>query len=170
MIAVGEIRIADGTSQLLLPQLELDIGGVSQYAEVGHLPGGVRNYNQFPSLTLVFGYTVQEGDVDDDGISIGADAVILEGLTTIEDRSGNDAVLTHDALPSDSAHKVDAPDVTGPTVSSVAITSDPGNDDTYGVGDSIEVTVTFNEDVTITGSARLEIDVGGTAEIAEYVG
>ena len=112
VIAVGEIRIADGTSQLLLPQLELDIGGVSQYAEVGHLPGGVRNYNQFPSLTLVFGYTVQEGDVDDDGISIGADAVILEGLATIEDRSGNDAMLTHDALPSDSAHKVDAPDVT----------------------------------------------------------
>ena len=140
------------------PQLEIDVGGTVKTA----------SYSSTDGASVVFGYTVQEGDADSDGISISADAVILEGLATIEDRSGNDAVLTHDALPSDSAHKVDAPDVTGPTVSSVAITSDPGDDDTYGVGDSIEVTVTFNEEVTVTGAPQLEIDVGGTAKTASY--
>ena len=39
-----------------------------------------------------------------------------------------------------------------PTIKSVAITSDPGSDETYGTGDSIEITVTFSENVTVTGT------------------
>ena len=166
VIAVGEIREFDGTLQFLLPQLELDIGGVSRFAEVSSPDGG--EYLQVPGFTLVFGYTVQEGDVDDDGISIGADAINLVGLSTINDRRGNDAVLTHAAVAPDSAHTVDAPDVTGPTVSSLAITSDPGDDDIYAAGDSIEVTVTFNEDISVTLTPQLELDLGGTAQVAGF--
>ena len=153
------------------PQVELNISGTSRMSQYGHLSGGRvidPRVTQVANSTLVFGYTVQEGDVDSDGISIGSNAVILEGLRTIEDRRGNDALLTHDALPSDSAHKVDAPDVTGPTVSSVAFTSDPGDDDAYGAGDAIQVTVTFSENMTVTGAPQLEIDVGGTAKTAYY--
>ena len=61
------------------------------------------------------------------------------------------------------------------TVSSIAITSDTGDEDStwdddgvYGIGDTIEVTVTFSEDVTVTGSPQLELDVGGAAKAAEY--
>ena len=69
-------------------------------------------------------------------------------------------------------------DTTAPTISSVAITSDPDDDnsiyaslydeDVYGIGDSIEVTVTSSLNVTVTGSPRLELDVGGSAKNAEY--
>ena len=48
----------------------------------------------------------------------------------------------------------------GATISSLAITSDPGSDDTYVAGDKIEVTVTFSEAVTVTGTPRLTLLVG----------
>ena len=51
---------------------------------------------------------------------------------------------------------------TAPTVSTVAVTSDPGTDDTYALGDTIEVGLTFSEAVTVTGAPYLLIDVGGT--------
>ena len=64
---------------------------------------------------------------------------------------------------------------TTPAISSIAITGDTGDEDSswdddgiYGIGDRIEVTVTFSADVTVTGSPRLELDIGGTARPAEY--
>ena len=66
-------------------------------------------------------------------------------------------------------------DTTAPTVSSVAITSDTGDDEVYldddgvyGIGDKIEVTVTFSEHVTVTGSPQLELTVGSSAKNATY--
>ena len=62
-----------------------------------------------------------------------------------------------------------------PTISSVAITSTPtidsdqdGTVDTYGVGEHIEVTVAFNETVSVTGTPRLEIAVGSSNRQAAY--
>ena len=57
---------------------------------------------------------------------------------------------------------------TAPTVSTVAVTSDPGTDDTYAKGDTIEVGLTFSEVVTATGAPYLLIDVGGTKRRASY--
>ena len=136
------------------PQLEIDVGGTAKTA----------SYSSASGATVVCRYTVAVGDADTDGISIVANKLTLNG-GTINDAHGNAATLTHDAVAADHGHKMDA---VGPTVSSIAITSDPGNDDTYGVGDSIEVTVTFNEEVTVTGAPQLEIDVGGTAKTASY--
>ena len=66
-------------------------------------------------------------------------------------------------------------DSTSPTVSSIAITSDTGDEEStwdddgiYGIGDIISVTVTFSEDVTVKGSPRLELNIGGAAKKAEY--
>ena len=122
--------------------------------------------------TLVFRYKVQEGDEDIDGISV------VPGSEEYQFGPGEQFITTSGASPNvdpnypgldDAAgHKVDAPDVTSPTVSSIAITSDPGDDDTYGEGDSIEVTVTFTENVTVTGAPQLELDFDGTAKTAEY--
>ncbi|MCY4389481.1 MAG: SwmB domain-containing protein, partial [Desulfurellaceae bacterium] len=54
--------------------------------------------------------------------------------------------------------------ITLPTVSAVAITSTPSHDadnsgspETYGLGDTIEVQVTFSKPVTVTGTPRLKI-------------
>ena len=57
---------------------------------------------------------------------------------------------------------------TAPTVSTVAVTSDPGTDETYALGDTIEVGLTFSEAVTVTGAPYLLIDVGGTNRRASY--
>ena len=46
-------------------------------------------------------------------------------------------------------------------MSNVAITSSAGSDRTYGVDEIIEVTVTFDETVVITGTPELTLDVGG---------
>ena len=53
-----------------------------------------------------------------------------------------------------------------PTVSGVALTSVPGTDNTYAIGDTVAATVTFSEAVDIAGSPELELDFGGTAKAA----
>ena len=145
------------------PQLTLDFDGTPKTSEWA---GGWRGS---------FSYAIQEGDRDSDGVAIGANAISLNG-GTIRDGAGNDAVLTHGAVAAVSRIKVDA---VAPTVSSIAITSDPGEDDTYDTGDQIEVTVTFSELVDVwrvnrgesPGShhwPQLELDIGGEARTAEY--
>ena len=56
--------------------------------------------------------------------------------------------------------------VDGPAVSSLALTSTPGSDNTYAIGDSVEATVTFDEAVDITGTPQLELNFAGTAKAA----
>ena len=48
-----------------------------------------------------------------------------------------------------------------PAVSDVDVTSEPGVDDTYAIGDTIQVTVTFDQAVTVTGAPRIQLRVGG---------
>ena len=59
---------------------------------------------------------------------------------------------------------------TAPTVTTVAITSSPGMDNTYTTLDTITVGVTFSEAVTVTGTPRITLDIGGTERTAEYSG
>ena len=61
-------------------------------------------------------------------------------------------------------------DDTAPTVSRVAITSDPGTDRTYAVDDEIQVTVTFSETVEVTGTPQLRLELGGGDRTADYEG
>ena len=68
-------------------------------------------------------------------------------------------------LVSNATVKVEA---TAPTIKSVSISSDPGNDETYGTGDTIEITVHFSENVTVTGSPQMKIDLGGENKTASY--
>ncbi len=58
---------------------------------------------------------------------------------------------------------------TAPTVSGApSVTSDPGSDSTYAIGDAISVKVTFDENVTVTGTPQLEIAVGANNRQANY--
>ena len=61
-------------------------------------------------------------------------------------------------------------DTTPPTVSKLEITSDPGTDRTYAAEDDIQVTVTFSETVEVTGTPRLQIELGGGSRTAAYEG
>ena len=55
---------------------------------------------------LVFGYTAIREDVDDNGIAVPENAILLEGATITGSR-GTAALLRHDALAADTAHEVD---------------------------------------------------------------
>ncbi len=152
------------------PQVKLDFDGEEKMArwDISLLFNSPQDYG-------IFGYVVQEGDLDSDGVTISANSIELNG-GFIRDTAGNDAVLTHSAVTASSSFIVDA---VAPTVSSITITSDPGDDDTYGPGDKIEVTVTFSENMSLPTSitcssdvvhckAELELDIGGTARTAAY--
>ena len=51
-------------------------------------------------------------------------------------------------------------------VTGLAVTSDPGTDATYTLGDTIKVTATFGETVTVTGRPQLTMSVGSAIHIA----
>ena len=57
---------------------------------------------------------------------------------------------------------------TVPTIESVAVTSDPGEDGGYAIGDEIQVGLTLSEAVTVTGIPQLTLNVGGQNHTAEY--
>ena len=87
------------------------------------------------------------------------------GTNPIRDTVGNKAeALSYEPVTNDT------PDTTPPEVSSLAITSNPGSDQTYAAGDEIQVTVTFNETVEVTGSPQLQIELGGGGRTAIYEG
>ena len=59
---------------------------------------------------------------------------------------------------------------TAPTVSSVAITSSPDGNNTYATGDTITVSLTFSEAVTVTGTPHVVVDIGGQPRNFKYSG
>ena len=57
-----------------------------------------------------------------------------------------------------------------PVVEGLEITSEPGADEEYVSGDSIETTVTFSEAVSVTGTPRLKLKLDGKRAVrADYV-
>ena len=57
---------------------------------------------------------------------------------------------------------------TNAAITSIAFTSDPGDDDTYRIDDAIQVTVTFSAAVTVSGTPQFALDVGGAPRTADY--
>ena len=127
---------------------------------------------------LEFTHTVKEPNLSTGGIKVVADSLEPNGGGIRNAGTDVDAVLSHGERPHNPEHKVDwriASDTDGdggdsvdggdggsggpPTVSDVVIVSDPGDDATYGLGDTIRVTATFSEAVNVTGTPRLKIDM-----------
>ena len=86
------------------------------------------------------------------------------GVNPIQDVPGNDAeALSREPVTNET------PDTTAPTLSSLAITSNPpDNRDTYAIGDVIEATVTFGETVVVRRTPRLRLRVGSRTRTADY--
>ena len=117
---------------------------------------------------LLFGYTVQAGDEDHNGVGIAADALEITG-DMVSDIAGNPLVLpdlSAFAFDNDARQKVDGgmPQVTG-----LSIISTPNARHWYGIGDEIEVEVLFSEavlDDTENINLTLTLDTGTV--IAQY--
>ena len=98
---------------------------------------------------LVFSDTVQQGDKDDDGFSmwLGGGDYRMSGGTVTALGTDVEANPDYSSIWNESEHKVDA---VAPKVTSISIISDPGDDDTYGVGDEIQLTAQFDKDLVVT--------------------
>lgn len=120
---------------------------------------------------IVYAYTVKPGERDDTGIRVDRGSrnsgYTRDGSLHFQS-SGDKVSVYYPHLGADPNHKVFARDTIPPTISSVALDSDPGDDGTYGVGDKVEVAVTFDEGMAVTGSPQIELDVGGTTRYASF--
>ena len=103
--------------------------------------------------------------MDADGISIDENQLSLGSFTTIKDSAGNAAVLTHPPLTAQGLHKVDA---VVPTVTATAITSSAGTDKHYKAGDTLQTTVTFSENVYVTGTPQVTLNIGDAEKVVDY--
>ncbi len=143
------------------PQLALGIGSQTRQASYASGSG---------TASLVFQYTVVQADVDADGLSIGTSALALNSGTIRLSGGTLDATLglgTH-AISNSTGHKVAGGTFTASSVSGVAISSSPSSGDTYGLGEQIEVEVTFVRPVNATGAPRVALTVGAATRQADY--
>ena len=137
------------------PQLNIDMDPAEWGTKQAAYTSGSGTAN------LVFTHTVTEPNISTQGIAVLANTLQLNNGTIKSTTSQTDADLTHTGLDHNPSHKVNwqQPTATAPTVSSVAVTSHAGNDDTYAKDDVIQITVTFSEPVDVTGTPRLSIDM-----------
>ena len=145
------------------PQVALTVGAATRQADYASGTG---------TYTLTFRYTVVAADADTDGIEVGASALALNSGTINDARDGTTAAalgLGSHALSAAAGHKVDGT-LAGASVSGVAVSSTPESGDTYGLGERIEVQVTFDRAVTVTGAPQLALTVGTATRQASYVG
>ena len=117
---------------------------------------------------LVSGSTVEltlDAAVDhgETGIQVSYTVPTGEGASPIRDPAGNPAAaLARQAVANET------PDISPPKVSTVSFSSSSGTDRTYAAGEDIQVTVTFNKEVAVTGSPQMTLNVGGEDRTASY--
>ena len=154
-VAVEFHRAVTATGE---PQVALTIGAETRHAA----------FRGWGRETLYFDYTVQVGDRDVDGISIPANALVLRGGTIKAADGRTDADLTHPAIADDGSRKVNASLVSPPAVSHISFTSYMGSDDTYELGETVEVVVEFDKVVTVTGTPQVALTIGDQVRHATY--
>lgn len=109
--------------------------------------------------TLVFTYTVQAGDLDNDGIVLVSPIQLNGGTITPDDGSNFDSSFTP---PDTSGILIDG---VAPTIINVIV---PPNG-TYGIGANLNFSVQYSEAVTVTGTPRLTLNIGGVTRYADFV-
>ena len=154
-------RYVSGSGSL---RLALTIGGQTRLARYSHGRGlgGVTD--------LHFKYVVQETDFDANGVSIGADAIRLNGgrITTADRATAAD--LSHAALPDDATRRVDGIQVAGPALTSIYFVGVPASGDAYQRGEAIRVHLFFDRLVTVSGSPEVELTIGSRTARATLYG
>ncbi|MDQ8205599.1 cadherin domain-containing protein, partial [Pelagicoccus sp. SDUM812003] len=124
------------------PQIALNIGGTTVQAAYASGSG---------TTSLVFQYAIQASQTDINGISIASNAIDANG-GTLQDATGNDVDLSHDAVSDNASYLVDT---SAPTLSSSTPSDNAG---AVAVGDNI--VLNFNENVS-AGSGNITISDGG---------
>ncbi len=122
------------------PYIQISVGGNDRNADYTSIDATNR--------ILTFAYTVVTGDSDQDGVSIGANAVSLNGGIIEDQATGETAQITHNAVADQSGHLVNKiPNIIS---GGVEITSTPqAASDTYGFEETVSVAVTFDSNVVV---------------------
>ena len=144
------------------PELTLTIGSATRQA----LYGG--RSTLFKEVS--FYYVLQSSDIDTDGISIGANALTLNGHAIRVNGGIANAVLdlgSH-AIANSAAHTVDGSIETAPFLQSVYIASTPASGDTYGLGETIRIWVDFYRLLDVTGAPQLALTIGSDTRQAVF--
>ena len=146
------------------PKLEFHIASADTKQSDIEIRYAEYHSSSFNSIT--FEYTVVVGDTDDNGVSLPANPVDLNG-GSIVDSDNNAAHLTLAASDSYGGHMVQGTDTTAPTIFRMEISSVPSSGQTYGLDDDIDVAVFFSEPVTHAGST-LDITIGSNTRTANF--
>ena len=134
------------------PRLNLDVGGVTHYAD----------YYAISSNVLTFRYVPYPGDIDTNGIQFQSSSVQLNG-GQIADATGNLADLNFPAS---------VPDLSGVKIEAQAVGIDsatPPANGIYRASQGLFFTMTFDENVSVSGTPRLTLQVGSSTRHAEYL-
>ena len=143
------------------PYLELRTGAASEARASYDSGSGTK--------TLVFMYTVRDGDATDRLSYAGMGALTLNGSTITVLNSGevaSTALPETGSLGSLSDSSIIRIDAVRPAVESVfALTSDG----TYGEGAQVDIAARFSENVTVAGSPAIMLETGATGRDAVYL-
>ena len=145
------VTTTSGTPTL---DLEIDVAQAASYTSISS-----------DNLALTFSYTVAGADQDQNGIAIPAGSIGLNGGAITRQGTSVAANLAYPRIGRDATQKVN----TDPRVISggVAVTSSPtAKTDTYGVGETIRFTVTFDSPVavdTTSGTPVLEFRLANSS-------
>lgn len=132
-----------------IPFFAIDVGGVTKNA--AYLSGS-------GSQTLLFAYTVIDGDSDTSGgITASANALSLNG-GTIQDSHGNNLDLSSPAINEGSNTVI--VDAALPTLSSLSLGSNDGN---LAAGETVSLIASFNKAVSATAGTAITLNSGGSA-------
>ncbi|NEU07411.1 hypothetical protein GZH53_03705, partial [Flavihumibacter sp. R14] len=134
-----------------IPALGLTVGSTARNA--AYISGTA-------SSSLTFRYTIQAADIDLDGIAI--TGIVLNG-GTIKSAGGTAAVNSLAGVASTAAVLVDG---VLPVVSAVSSSAANGS---FNASTIIPVTITFSENVTVTGTPQLTLETGATDQVINYV-
>ena len=138
----------------------VSVGATGATASDYTAPGSVA----FAATETAQTFTVAAVDdaADDDGetVTLAFDTRVLPSGMTVGSPATATVTLTDDDLVT-----------AAPSVRAVALTSDPGPDAIYALGDEIEATVRFDKSVTVTGTPQLGLTVGsGTRQMTHRGG
>ena len=133
---------------------------------------GARYHSGSGSELLTFRYQVQPADRDDDGISVGSaseddDRNPTHGFSGTIYARGTDAPIrySHEGLGSSPDHKVDG----RPWVMRAQVTSTPPDEwEAYRANQIIEISMTFDIDVEVSGEASVEFYIGSETEASRH--
>jgi len=141
------------------------VGRPPIYLRVGDDTPGARYRSGSGTNTIVFGYDVQADDRDYDGFSL----LDFRGGFPLNDYMKPVGVDIPFARQFKGFGSQEGHAVAGRVhITEIEVISEPGEDGVYEMGDGIELAVAFDDEVTVTGTPQLSMNLDGATQMAAF--